>query len=94
MKRMNVMIDEEVLEEARKASGKKTYSETINHALKEISRVSDLRAGLKWMVENHDDLWLPGYQEDYRPDRTPDEIGKKPYRRLPDPKAAKARKRK
>jgi Arc/MetJ family transcription regulator len=38
MKRTNLVLDEQILEEARKESGLKTYSEVVNHALRELVR--------------------------------------------------------
>ncbi|MFP4427416.1 MAG: type II toxin-antitoxin system VapB family antitoxin [Spirochaetaceae bacterium] len=38
MKRTNLVLDEQALEEARKESGLKTYSEVVNLALKEFVR--------------------------------------------------------
>jgi hypothetical protein len=64
MKRMNVVIDEEALERAQKATGEKTYSGTINVALREAARMEILRDGLDRM----DHLsWWPGYVEEYGP---------------------------
>ncbi len=38
MKRTNVIVDEELLERARVATGERTYSATINIALEEVVR--------------------------------------------------------
>jgi len=38
MKRTNVVLDEKLLEEAHAISGEKTYSATINKALRELVR--------------------------------------------------------
>jgi Arc/MetJ family transcription regulator len=38
MKRTNLVLDEQVLEEARRESGLKTYSDVVNLALKEFVR--------------------------------------------------------
>ncbi len=38
MRRTNLVLDGEALEEARRALGTKTYSETVNHALSEVVR--------------------------------------------------------
>ena len=38
MKRRNLIVDENLLEEARKAGGIRTFSETVNRALKEYLR--------------------------------------------------------
>lgn len=42
MKRTNVILDEELLEKARRVSGERTYSATINAALKEFVRKREL----------------------------------------------------
>ena len=45
MKRTNVVLDEQLLEEAVKVSGEKTYARTIERALTEMVPVSvNLRA--------------------------------------------------
>jgi Arc/MetJ family transcription regulator len=49
MKRTNVILDEKLLEEATKLSGERTYSATINAALKELIRTLKVREGLKLM---------------------------------------------
>ena len=64
MKRMNVVIDEEALERAQKATGDKTYSATINTALREVARMEILRDGLDRLDHMS---WFPGYVEEYGP---------------------------
>jgi Arc/MetJ family transcription regulator len=44
MKRANLVLDGEVLEEARRISGAKTYSETVNKALSELVRLHKMRS--------------------------------------------------
>jgi Arc/MetJ family transcription regulator len=44
MKRTNVVIDEDLLEEAVRVSGERTYSRTIERALQELVRRSKARA--------------------------------------------------
>ena len=44
MKRTNVVIDEDLLEEAVRLSGEKTYSRTIERALTELVRRSKARS--------------------------------------------------
>lgn len=39
MKRTNLLLDEHVLEEAKAATGSKTYSDAVNLALRELVRV-------------------------------------------------------
>jgi hypothetical protein len=90
MKRMNLIVDEEALESARKRFGSKTYSDTVNHALREMVRGEEVLEGLKWMNEQGDSLWWPGYRETYRPDRLPEEIADKPWpKNVPNPYAPK-----
>jgi hypothetical protein len=64
MKRMNVIIDEEALEHAHSATGEKTYSATINKALREVTRMEILRDGLDRLDHM---TWWPGYVEEYGP---------------------------
>jgi hypothetical protein len=65
MKRTNVILDEELLELARKASGEKTYSATINQALKEFVRVARLTRAINEMHGVGDEAFAPGFLEDY-----------------------------
>ena len=44
MRRTNLVLDGEALEEARRALGTKTYSETVNHALSEVIRRHKMRS--------------------------------------------------
>ena len=44
MKRTNLVLDEQRLEEARKLLGAKTYSETVNKALDEAIRIIKIRS--------------------------------------------------
>ena len=39
MKRTNLVLDEQILEQATRELGLKTYSATVNYALKEILRI-------------------------------------------------------
>ncbi|MEP7352278.1 MAG: type II toxin-antitoxin system VapB family antitoxin [Acidobacteriota bacterium] len=43
MKRTNLVLDGDVLEEARRTLGARTYSETVNKALAEAIRVARVR---------------------------------------------------
>jgi hypothetical protein len=63
---MNVVIDDEVLEKARQITGKKTYSETINHLVSEIVRVDRLMKAVE-SLSNNPDAWYPGFVEEYGP---------------------------
>ena len=44
MKRTNLVLDGDVLEEARRIAGAKTYSETVNKALSELVRRHKMRS--------------------------------------------------
>jgi Arc/MetJ family transcription regulator len=44
MKRTNLVLNGEVLEEARRISGAKTYSEAVNKALEELVRHHRMRS--------------------------------------------------
>lgn len=64
MKRFNLVLDEKLLEDARKKLGDKTYSDTVNRALGEALRIEVLRGSLQSFS---DDMWLPGYVEEFGP---------------------------
>jgi hypothetical protein len=78
MKRMNLIVDDELLEQARKKLGLKTYSETINRALREALRIEVLRNGLDRFRQ---DMWWPGYVEEYGPNPPLPRIDVQPQRR-------------
>jgi Arc/MetJ family transcription regulator len=44
MKRTNLVLDGDVLEEARRILGARTYSETVNKALEEAIRIARIRS--------------------------------------------------
>ena len=67
MKRMNVILDEEALEQARRLTGKKSYSETINHAIAQIVRQDQLGRAIDALATGPDPWW-PGYVEEMAPD--------------------------
>jgi hypothetical protein len=67
MKRMNVMVDEETLEHARRLTGKKSYSETINHAITQIVKQDRLMKAIDDLSKGPDPWW-PGYVEEQAPD--------------------------
>ena len=67
MKRMNVVIDEETLEHARRLTGKKSYSETINHAITQIVKQDRLMKAIDDLSKDPDPWW-PGYVEEMAPD--------------------------
>jgi len=64
MKRITIVVDEDALEQARSATGQKTYSATINAALREMARMEILRDGLARLDHMS---WWPGYVEEYGP---------------------------
>jgi hypothetical protein len=78
MKRMNVVIDEDALARAQKATGEKTYSATINTALREVARMEILRDGLDRLDHMS---WFPGYVEEYGPNPPLTEADLKKLRR-------------
>ena len=78
MKRFNLVLDEKLLEEARKKLGDKTYSDTVNRALREALRIEVLRDGLDRF--DHD-MWWPGYVEEYGPNPPLPKIEAQPVRR-------------
>jgi hypothetical protein len=69
MKRTNVVVDEELLENARRATGEKTYSGTIAAALEEVVRRDRLKKSLEAFQSEaaKGDFFWPGYLEEIRP---------------------------
>jgi hypothetical protein len=67
MKRMNVIVDHEALEHARRLTGKKSYSETINHAIEQIVKRDRLKKAIQELA-NDPNPWWPGYVEEMAPD--------------------------
>lgn len=51
MKRTNVVLDEKLLEDARRVTGEKTYSATITRALEKVVKQERFRAALKEFEE-------------------------------------------
>ncbi|HEX8407439.1 MAG TPA: type II toxin-antitoxin system VapB family antitoxin [Thermoanaerobaculia bacterium] len=98
MKRTNVILDEKLLEEARRESGEKTYSGVIMKALTEYVRELRLSRALKALHGSAtDDDFYPGYLEEhlYHPRYQKTPVGPPPSklaaheRRLPQKKSAK-----
>ena len=54
MKRANLVLDGDLLEEARRALGTKTYSETVNKALAETVRQHKMRGMVEFLGKG---LW-------------------------------------
>lgn len=73
MKRTNLVLDEQVLEEATRELGLKTYSATVNYALKEVLRIRRVEGLADFWGSN---LWQ-GDLATMREDRT----ARKPRRR-------------
>ncbi len=67
MKRMNVVIDREALEQARRLTGKKNYSETINHLVAQAVRQEKLMKAIDAIAADPD-FWAPDYIEEQAPD--------------------------
>ena len=70
MRRTNLVLDGEALEEARRALGTKTYSETVNHALADVVRRHKMRSIAQFFGKG---LWKGDLSEmrDDRPRRRP-----------------------
>ncbi len=57
MKRTSLMLDEQVLQEAQRLAGERTYSATVNRALKDLvrrikaGRILELRGSGLWQGE-------------------------------------------
>lgn len=64
---MHVTLDEEALEQARRLTGKKSYSETINHAIAQIVKQDRLGKAIDALATGPDPWW-PGYVEEIAPD--------------------------
>jgi uncharacterized Fe-S cluster-containing radical SAM superfamily enzyme len=67
MQRMNVVLDREALEQAKRLTGKKNYSETINHLIAEAVRQDELGKAIDAIAADPD-FWSPGYVEEQAPD--------------------------
>ena len=66
MKRTNLVLDAHLLEEATRELGLKTYSATVNYALKEVLRLRRVEGLAEFWGSN---LWQ-GYLAKMREDRT------------------------
>lgn len=62
MRRMNVIIDEELLEQALRILKERNYSSTLNAALRRIVNEASVDSWMESMSEG--DPWLPGYVEE------------------------------
>jgi hypothetical protein len=72
MKRTNVVLDAELLEEARRATGEKTYSATINTALEEVVKRRKFRRAFDAVAQlaAKGDFFYPGFIEEEWPEVT------------------------
>ncbi|HEX8254109.1 MAG TPA: type II toxin-antitoxin system VapB family antitoxin [Thermoanaerobaculia bacterium] len=70
MKRTNVIVDEELLEEARVVTGERTYSGAIARALEEIVRRKRFERAFVTFSERvrSDDMFRPGFVEENWPE--------------------------
>lgn len=70
MKRMNIVVDEALLEKARVATRERTYSGAINKALEDIVRRSRFLELLHELAEAdaRGELFYPGFVEEYFPE--------------------------
>jgi Arc/MetJ family transcription regulator len=66
MKRTSVVLNEELLKQAMKVTGKETYAAVIDHALQELVRVGRLERGIQ-ALRDTPNVFLPGYLEEIRP---------------------------
>jgi hypothetical protein len=66
MKRTNLVLDEQLLEEAKRELDLKTYSATVNYALKEILRIKKVEGLAKFFGTK---IWR-GNLSKMREDRT------------------------
>lgn len=67
MKRMHVTLDEEALEQVRQLTGKKSYSDAINHLIAEAVKKHRLMKAVEDLY-NDPEPWWPGYVEEMAPD--------------------------
>ena len=69
MKRTNVILDEKLLEDARLATGEKTYSATITKALESVVKRKKFWESYRKFEEMaaKGDFFWPGYLEELRP---------------------------
>jgi hypothetical protein len=66
MKRIHVTLDEEALEDARRLTGKKSYSDTINHLIDAALKQDRLMKAIDDLAKDPEPWW-PGYVEEYGP---------------------------
>jgi hypothetical protein len=69
MKRTNVVLDEELLEKARRVSGERTYTAAITKALEEYVKQRDFWEAYQRFEDEaaKGDFFWPGYLEEIAP---------------------------
>lgn len=69
MKRTNVVLDEDLLEKARRLSEGRTYTATVTKALEAVVRKEELKRALDDFQREaaKGDFYRPGYLEEIRP---------------------------
>ncbi|MEX2263526.1 MAG: type II toxin-antitoxin system VapB family antitoxin [Bryobacteraceae bacterium] len=77
MKRTNLVLNEDLLEQATRILGVKTYSATVNQALAEVLRIRKIQSLAGFFGQ---DLWQ-GDLSEMREDRRPGQPRKKKTRR-------------
>lgn len=90
-RRRNIVVDDELLETARKVTGEKTYSGAVTKALEELTRQHRFREKLKaWQEE----AWKGGmFDPDYVQEKLANSVTLKPARRSAHEARAPRRKR-
>jgi hypothetical protein len=66
MKRMHVTLNEEALKYARRLTGKKSYSDTINHLVTQPLKQDRLMKAIDGLYKDPNPWWR-GYVEEYGP---------------------------
>jgi Arc/MetJ family transcription regulator len=77
MKRTNLVLDEQLLQEATRVLGEKTYSATVNRALEDAIRMKRIQSLETFLGQR---LW-EGDLSEMREDRPPKRGAKKTVRR-------------
>jgi Arc/MetJ family transcription regulator len=77
-RRRNIVVDDELLETARKVTGEKTYSGTVTKALEEITRQTRFREALREFQEL---AWTEGvFHPDYIKEKMASSLSREPER--------------
>jgi Arc/MetJ family transcription regulator len=77
-RRRNIVVDDELLERARKVTGEKTYSGAVDKALREITREHDFREALRRFQEL---AWTEGvFHPDYIKEKMANSLSREPER--------------